>query len=726
MKKLIALLLAVCMVLGLMTTVFAADEKSNDIVILHTDDAHCGVNDNLGYAGVAAYKAEMEKTHNYVALVDCGDAIQGESIGTLSAGAYLVDIMNEVGYDFATFGNHEFDYKLPQLAKLTKQAKYQYLACNFKYIGKGTSDLNYKPYEIVTYGDKKVAFIGIVTPESFTKSTPAYFQDESGNYIYSFSEDETGTALYETVQKTVDEARAAGADYVIAMGHLGNEGITDRWTSKAVIANTTGIDAVLDGHDHIAGVQKVANKDGKQIVLTEPGTKFENLGKLTIKTDGTITAELISPKEFTEKDAGITAYITKLTDTFKEYVSKVVAKSSIALPDKDENGNRLVRNHETALGDLCADAFRVMMDADIGIMNGGGIRKPIKAGDITLDNILSVFPWGNLPCKMEVTGQTVLDMLEMGAINYPEESGGFLSVSGLKYTIMAGVPSSIELTDKGEFSKVAGKYRVTNVQVLNKKTNEYEPLDLNKTYTLGGIDYTILYCGDGFTMFNDSKVLKAGDASYTDAQMVVDYIENKLGGTIGEEYAKPQGRISVNTDIKGSDWFYEAVNYVLSNGLMTGTSDTTFTPNGALTRGMLVTVLYRMAGSPKVEGKVSEKFSDCTDGSWYADAVLWASANKVVDGYEDGTFKPTKSITRQEMAKVLYGYDKIGGKTAEGITEKLTYTDLDAIADWALEAVTYCTAEKYLAGSNGAFSPKGTATRAMGAKVLMNMTKEAA
>ena len=726
MKKLIALLLAVCMVLGLMTTVFAADEKSNDIVILHTDDAHCGVNDNLGYAGVAAYKAEMQKTHNYVALVDCGDAIQGESIGTLSAGAYLVDIMNEVGYDFATFGNHEFDYKLPQLAKLTKQAKYQYLACNFKYIGKGTSDLNYKPYEIVTYGDKKVAFIGIVTPESFTKSTPAYFQDESGNYIYSFSEDETGTALYETVQKTVDEARAAGADYVIAMGHLGNEGITDRWTSKAVIANTTGIDAVLDGHDHIAGVQKVANKDGKQIVLTEPGSKFENLGKLTIKTDGTITAELISPKEFTEKDAGITAYITKLTDTFKEYVSKVVAKSSIALPDKDENGNRLVRNHETALGDLCADAFRVMMDADIGIMNGGGIRKPIKAGDITLDNILSVFPWGNLPCKMEVTGQTVLDMLEMGAINYPEESGGFLSVSGLKYTIMAGVPSSIELTDKGEFSKVAGKYRVTNVQVLNKKTNEYEPLDLNKTYTLGGIDYTILYCGDGFTMFNDSKVLKAGDASYTDAQMVVDYIENKLGGTIGEEYAKPQGRISVNTDIKGSDWFYEAVNYVLSNGLMTGTSNTTFTPNGALTRGMLVTVLYRMAGSPKVEGKVSEKFSDCTDGSWYADAVLWASANKVVDGYEDGTFKPTKSITRQEMAKVLYGYDKIGGKTAEGITEKLTYTDLDAIADWALEAVTYCTAEKYLAGSNGAFSPKGTATRAMGAKVLMNMTKEAA
>ena len=208
--------------------------------------------------------------------------------------------------------------------------------------------------------------------------------------------------------------------------------------------------------------------------------------------------------------------------------------------------------------------------------------------------------------------------------------------------------------------------------------------------------------------------------------MLVDYIENKLGGTIGEEYSKPQGRISANTDIKGSDWFYDAVDYVLSNGLMTGTSATEFTPNGAMTRGMLVTVLYRMAGAPEVTGKVSEKFTDCTDGSWYADAVLWASENKIVDGYSDGTYKPTKAVTRQEMAKILYGYDKLGGKTADGITEKLTYTDVDAIGEWALESVTYCTAAGYLAGSNGAFNPKGTATRAMGAKVLMNMTKEAA
>ncbi len=215
-----------------------------------------------------------------------------------------------------------------------------------------------------------------------------------------------------------------------------------------------------------------------------------------------------------------------------------------------------------------------------------------------------------------------------------------------------------------------------------------------------------------------------------DNQVLINYIKDSLGGVVPATYAAPQGRITViatpYTDVLDGNWAVEAVNYVTDKNFMKGLSETTFGPNGALTRGMLVTVLYRMAGSPAVTGKVSEKFSDCTDGSWYADAVLWASANGIVNGYEDGTYKPTKAINRQEMAKVLYGYDKVGGKNAEGITEKLTYTDVDAIGEWAIESVTYCTAAGYLAGSNGAFNPTGTATRAMGAKVLMNMTKEAA
>ena len=727
MKKLIALLLAVCMLLGLMTTAFAADEKSNDIVILHTNDVHCGVSDGLGYAGVAAYKAEMEQTHNFVTLVDCGDAIQGEPIGLLSAGSYLVDIMNEVGYDFATFGNHEFDFKLPRLAELTKLAKYEYLSCNFKYTGKGTSDISYKPYEIVDYGGTKVAFVGITTPESFVKSTPAYFQDDNGNFIYSLSEDKDGTALYQAVQTAVDAAKAEGAKYVVAIAHLGMEGTTEYWTSEAVIKNTNGIDAMLDGHSHEEFSKTVANKDGDDVVLAQTKTKLANLGKLTISADGKITSELISAKDYTEKDEHITEFITGITDKFSAELSKVVGKSEIDLPDYDENGKRLVRNSETALGNLAADAFRVMLDADIGIMNGGGLRKPIKAGDITLNTLFSVFPWGNLPCKVAVTGQTVLDMLEMGAINYPKESGGFMHVSGLTYTIISGAESTIETTDKGEFIKITGARRVTNVQVLNKSTGKYEPINAKKIYTLGGIDYTILYCGDGFNMFKGAKLVQRADATLTDAKMVLSYIKDKLGGTIGTEYAAPQGRISVirYADVADTAWYAEAVNYVSDKELMKGVG-TGFDPNGTMTRGMLVTVLYRMAGSPAVTGKVSEKFTDCTDGSWYADAVLWASANKIVDGYEDGTYKPTKAVNRQEMAKILYGYDKVGGKNADGITEKLTYTDADAIGEWALESVVYCTAAGYLAGSNGAFNPKGTATRAMGAKVLMNMTKEAA
>ena len=222
MKKLIALLLAACLMLGLMTTAFAADEKSNDIVILYTNDVHCAVDDNIGYAGLAAYKKEMQAAYNYVALVDCGDSVQGDVIGTLSKGEYLVDIMNEVGYDFASFGNHEFDYTLPQLQKLIDKAKYQYLCCNLTYTAKDGKGLTgYKAYEIKTYGDIKVAFVGIDTPESFTKSTPTYFQDANGNFVYSFAEGNKGADLYNKVQETVDAAKKDGATYVVALAHLG-------------------------------------------------------------------------------------------------------------------------------------------------------------------------------------------------------------------------------------------------------------------------------------------------------------------------------------------------------------------------------------------------------------------------------------------------------------------------------------------------------------------------
>ena len=711
MRKFLSLLLTMAMVLSLAVTVNAAAPKE-DITILHTNDVHC---DYEKYAKVATLHKSADL------LVDAGDHVQGGVIGTLSKGEYIVDIMNYLKYDAAVPGNHEFDYGMDQFLHIAKDlAKYPYISANFT--GKDGKPY-FDAYKMFEVKGVKVAFVGVCTPETFTKSTPTYFQDANGNYIYGFCEGNNGADLYKAVQKAIDAAKAAGADYVIGLGHLGIDEQSSPWMSKEVIANTTGFDAFIDGHSHSTFSETIKDKSGKEVVFEQTGTKLANVGKIIIKADGTITHENVDLNTV-EPDAEAAAYIQTITDKFDALQKQVVAKTSVELTINGADGKRAVRNAETNLGDLCADAYRILLGADIAFVNGGGVRDNIKVGDITYGDIIKVHPFGNEACLVEVTGQQIKDALELGSAAYPGESGGFLQVSGLTYTINADIPSSVVKNDKSEFVKVDGAYRVSDIMVGG------QPLDVNKTYTLASHNYMLKDAGDGYTMFGTKNVKLLKDGVMIDNQVLINYIKDDLGGTVPASYAAPQGRISIiatpYTDVVDGNWAVEAVNYVTEKDYMKGLNETTFGPNGALTRGMLVTVLYRMAGSPKVEGKVSEKFSDCTDGSWYADAVLWASANKVVDGYEDGTFKPTKSITRQEMAKVLYGYDKIGGKTAEGITEKLTYTDLDAIADWALEAVTYCTAEKYLAGSNGAFSPKGTATRAMGAKVLMNMTKEAA
>ena len=704
---------------------------AKDIVILYTNDAHCGIEDGMGYQGLSAAKRALLAAGNKVLLVDNGDAVQGDTIGTLSKGEYIIDIMNKLGYDVATPGNHEFDYGMDQFNKLVEKADFEYISCNF--VDKDGNPV-LKPYVIKEADGVKIAFVGISTPKTITTSTPTYFQDGEGNYIFGFLQDETGEKLYTAVQNAVDAARKEGAKYVIAMAHLGIEADCQPWTSSDVIVNTSGIDALLDGHSHSTiAMELVKNKDGKEIPLSSTGTKLVNIGKLTI-SDGVFTTELVS--DYAAKDDTTDVFVKSIQEKNEALVNTVVARTSVDLTTKHSDGTRAIRNRETNLGDLCADAYRAVSGADIALVNGGGIRADIPAGDITYGQIIKVHPYGNALCVVEATGQEIIDALEWTARNTMAtfsdgenaigEMGGFLQVSGLKYTIDTTVKSSAKGDDKSMFVSVDGAYRVKNVKVL--KNGKYVDIDPKATYTVASHNYMLKDSGDGINMFADNKLLQ--DSVMLDNQVLINYIKDSLGGVVPATYAAPQGRITViatpYTDVLDGNWAVEAVNYVTDKNFMKGLSETTFGPNGALTRGMLVTVLYRMAGSPAVTGKVSEKFSDCTDGSWYADAVLWASANGIVNGYEDGTYKPTKAINRQEMAKVLYGYDKVGGKNAEGITEKLTYTDVDAIGEWAIESVTYCTAAGYLAGSNGAFNPTGTATRAMGAKVLMNMTKEAA
>ena len=520
-------------------------EAQKDIVVLYTNDVHCAIDSNIGYAGLAKYKAEMEKD-NFVVLVDAGDAIQGDTIGTVSKGEYLVDIMNEVGYDFCVLGNHEFDYGTDVLASLLKKANAQYLNATIEYTGNGNNLLkDTVPYVIERFGFLDVAFIGVSTPESITKSTPRYFM-EDGQFVYDFA---AGEDLYAAVQGYVDEVREKGADVVVVISHLGVEEGSEPNRATDLIANTTGIDALIDGHSHTTEPSMlVADKSGRKVLYTQTGTKLNNIGKLTISKDGSVKAELVAEAE---KDEAVTAFIEDIKAQYESLVNTVVAHTEVELSITDENGVRAVRNRETAIGDLCADAYRAVADTDIAFVNGGGIRATIKKGDITTANMISVHPYGNALCSCYATGAEILDALEHSVVNTAAtaasdgkavgESGGFLQVSGIKFTIDTSIPSSVKKDDKGLFVAVEGERRVKDVFV--EENGEWVPIDPEKTYTVACHNYLLQDMGDGYTMFTDNVYIL--DKVLIDNQVIINYICDFLGGNVGTEYAEPQGRITV-------------------------------------------------------------------------------------------------------------------------------------------------------------------------------------
>lgn len=533
-KRLLTILLAVCLVVTMMPSmVFAANAKSDDIVVLYTNDVHCGIDDAIGYAGLAAYKADKLKETKNVALVDAGDAIQGDLAGALSKGEYIVDIMNQVGYDVAVPGNHEFDFGMDQFLSLVKKSNAKYISSNF--MDTKANKTVFDPYVIKEFDGKKVAFVGISTPESITKSTPAYFQDENGNYIYDFCNDKTGKGVYDAVQAAIDAAKAEGADYIIALGHMGIDEQSKPWTSREVIANTSGLDAFIDGHSHsTVANETVKDKAGKDVVLSQTGTKLAAIGELIITADGKISTSLIT--DYTKKDEKTTALIKDVNDKIAAVSSKVVGKTEVLLTTLDAEGKRAIRSQETNMGDFCADAYRIIGNADIGIIQGGGIRADIKAGDITYGDIIALHPWGNMYGVIEATGQQVLDALEMGVRNSPEEVAGFLQVSGVTYDVDTTIPSTVVTDENAMFVKVGGERRVVNVKVNG------EPIDPNKTYTVASTTYILTQQGDGYSMFDGCK--EVTKEALIDSEVIQKYIE-KLGGTIGQDYAKKQGRIGI-------------------------------------------------------------------------------------------------------------------------------------------------------------------------------------
>jgi len=505
-----------------------------DLAILYTNDVHCAVDGDIGYAGVAALKQQLLDDGCYVALLDAGDAVQGDAIGTLSKGSYIIDIMNEVGYDVATPGNHEFDYGMDRFLELRNMAKFPYVSANFVDLASGKPVL--EPFTMLTYNGVNVAVVGVSTPMTISTSTPTFFQDDAGNFIYGFGQKDGAEAFFAIVQKAVDAAVAAGADYIIGLVHLGIDASTSPYTSSELIENTRGIDVVIDGHSHSSiECERIKNLDGERVLLSQTGTKLSTVGMLYITKDGSMSTGLITG--VSEKDADTEAYVATIQTQFEDLLNEVVASTEVDLtifePGTDP-AVRIVRNSETNLGDLCADAYRYISGADIAFVNGGGVRTNIAMGDITYGGIIKVHPFGNELCMVEATGQEILDALEMGSRATPSESGGFLQVSGLSYEIHTYIPSSVTLDENNMFVSVDGEYRVKNVMVGG------EPLDLTKTYTLASHNYLLKNAGDGYTMFQDNVFVL--DSIMIDNQVLINYIVDGLGGVVGADYADPHGQ----------------------------------------------------------------------------------------------------------------------------------------------------------------------------------------
>ena len=514
-RRLLALLLAMVMMLALTVTAGAEEVTTtaakSEITVIYTNDVHTYIDKTLSYATVSAMKQDYQKAGKQALLVDAGDHIQGTAYGGMDEGKTIVQLMNAAGYDIATLGNHEFDYGMARTLATVKEAKFPYVSCNFYHEKNGVAgDPVLDSYKVFDMNGTKVAFIGITTPESFTKSTPAYFQDANGKYIYGIAAGKDGAALYAAVQKAIDAA-SKEADYVIALGHLGDDPSSQPWTSEEVIAHTTGLDAFIDGHSHstVEGKQ-VKDKAGNTVVLTQTGSYFAAIGEMTIAANGTITTKLT--KEYEGSDATVAALQKTWMDKVEGMLGEKIAETDIEFTIKDSEGNRAVRKGATNLFDLNADAFYwyinevANLDCDVAVMNGGGVRETIAAGDWTYKSCKTVNPFGNVLCLMKVPGQMILDALEFGSRDTPDsECGGFLSAAGLTYEIDSTVTYTGSQDDKGVWQAgPTGEYRVRNVKIYNKATGAFEPLDVNKTYTLGGINYTLRNQGDGFNMFQES------------------------------------------------------------------------------------------------------------------------------------------------------------------------------------------------------------------------------
>ena len=491
----------------------------SDVTILYTNDVHTYIDKQspkLTYAAIADLKQSYQNAGKDVLLVDAGDHVQGTAYGSMDEGASIIKLMNAAGYDVATPGNHEFDYGMDRAKAIMKEADFPYLSCNW--VDLRTTLRVLPSVKVFVRGGRRIAFVGVTTPETFTKSTPAYFMDkEQRKYIYDIQGGEDGKKLYDAVQKAIDKAKLL-ADVVIGLGHLGVDPSSSPWTSEEVIAHTSGFDAFIDGHSHTVMENKqVQDASGKAVTLTQTGSYFANVGEMTIAADGTITTKLIPTHE--GMDAGIAAMQTGWVNTVDDMLGEKIAVGDSDFYVSDPaTGKRRIRSAETNLGDFVADGIYTYFNeveklhCDVAIMNGGGIRADVPAGDWTFKTCKQVSPFGNVACLMSVTGKQIQDALEFAARFAGEdgkENGGFLQVAGATYEIHTDIPNTVQTDEKNVWiGSATGTPRVQNVKIYDKASGSYLPLDPGATYALAGMNYTLRNLGDGFAMFDGAELIK--------------------------------------------------------------------------------------------------------------------------------------------------------------------------------------------------------------------------
>ena len=491
----------------------------SDVTILYTNDVHTYIDKQspkLTYAAIADLKQSYQNAGKDVLLVDAGDHVQGTAYGSMDEGASIIKLMNAAGYDVATPGNHEFDYGMDRAKAIMKGADFPYLSCNW--VDLRTTLRVLPSVKVFVRGGRRIAFVGVTTPETFTKSTPAYFMDKAQRkYIYDIQGGEDGKKLYDAVQKAIDKAKLL-ADVVIGLGHLGVDPSSSPWTSEEVIAHTSGFDAFIDGHSHTVMENKqVQDASGKAVTLTQTGSYFANVGEMTIAADGTITTKLIPTHE--GMDAGIAAMQTDWVNTVDDMLGEKIAVGDSDFYVSDPaTGKRRIRSAETNLGDFVADGIYTYFNeveklhCDVAIMNGGGIRADVPAGDWTFKTCKQVSPFGNVACLMSVTGKQIQDALEFAARFAGEdgkENGGFLQVAGATYEIHTDIPNTVQTDEKNVWiGSATGTPRVQNVKIYDKASGSYLPLDPGATYALAGMNYTLRNLGDGFAMFDGAELIK--------------------------------------------------------------------------------------------------------------------------------------------------------------------------------------------------------------------------